>query len=210
MSKTGESYTAARGHVSQKRDRVRAASTRSAAAADRPSDDKVKDTTGKKWEAWFSILDRWGARERKHGETVGFLMEEHHVPGWWAQSITVGYGRARGMRLKHQQANGSRSTLRRRSPFPSTFSSTHSSTHDREGSGSPTGRCHCGLRSRATRRASAGGDGSTRLSASFIDKGPSKSAVAVAHERLPDADEAETTKLSWRGRLSDLKSFLES
>jgi hypothetical protein len=32
----------------------------------------------------------------------------------------------------------------------------------------------------------------------------------VAHERLPDADEAETTKLSWRERLSDLKSFLES
>jgi hypothetical protein len=43
-----------------------------------------------------------------------------------------------------------------------------------------------------------------------MDKGPSKSAVAVAHERLPDADEAETTKLSWRERLSDLKSFLES
>jgi hypothetical protein len=32
----------------------------------------------------------------------------------------------------------------------------------------------------------------------------------VAHERLPDADEAETTNLSWRERLSDLKSFLES
>jgi hypothetical protein len=32
----------------------------------------------------------------------------------------------------------------------------------------------------------------------------------VAHERLPDADEAETTKLSWGERLSDLTSFLES
>jgi hypothetical protein len=32
----------------------------------------------------------------------------------------------------------------------------------------------------------------------------------VAHERLPDADEAEPAKLLWRERLSDLKSFLES
>jgi uncharacterized protein YndB with AHSA1/START domain len=54
------------------------------------------------------------------------------------------------------------------------------------------------------------GDGSTRLNVSFDDKGPAKPAVAVAHERLRDADEAETTKLSWRERLSDLKSFLES
>ena len=39
-------------------------------------------------------------------------------------------------------------------------------------------------------------DGSTRVMASFVDKGPSRSAVAVAHERLPDADQAETTKAS--------------
>jgi len=52
--------------------------------------------------------------------------------------------------------------------------------------------------------------GSTRLSISFIDKGPERSTVAVADERLPDADEAETTKLAWRERPFDLKSFLES
>lgn len=102
MSKTGERYTAAHSHVFQRRDRVRAARTRLAADTDRPSDGKIKDTTGKKWEAWFSILDRWGARERKHGETVGFLMDEHNVPGWWAQAITMWYERARGMRLKHR------------------------------------------------------------------------------------------------------------
>jgi hypothetical protein len=92
--------------VSEKRGRVQAARARLGANADRPSDDKVKELTGKRWEAWFSILDRWGARERKHGETVRCLMDEHHVPGWWAQSITYWYERARGIRLKHQQADG--------------------------------------------------------------------------------------------------------
>jgi hypothetical protein len=32
----------------------------------------------------------------------------------------------------------------------------------------------------------------------------------VAHERLPDADEAEVTKAAWRERLTHLKSFLET
>ena len=116
MSKTGESYAAARSQTSRKRDRVQAAGVGLAQTADRlsddrpsddrPSDDRVEEATGKRWEAWFSVLDRWGARERTHGETVAFLVEEHDVPGWWAQSITVGYERSRGMRLKHQQRDG--------------------------------------------------------------------------------------------------------
>lgn len=53
-------------------------------------------------------------------------------------------------------------------------------------------------------------NGSTRVNVSFIDKGRSKSTVAVAHERLADADEAETTKAMWKERLVELKSLLES
>jgi hypothetical protein len=48
------------------------------------------------------------------------------------------------------------------------------------------------------------------VSVSFEDKGATKATVAVAHERLPDADEAEVTKASWRERLADLKSILET
>ena len=41
--------------------------------AERPSDEKVVDGDRQRWEAWFSILDRWGARERKHAETAAYL-----------------------------------------------------------------------------------------------------------------------------------------
>jgi hypothetical protein len=34
--------------------------------------------------------------------------------------------------------------------------------------------------------------------------------VAIAHERLPDPDEAETSKAAWRERLSALKSFIDA
>jgi Domain of unknown function (DUF4287) len=172
MSKTGERYTSARSQVSQKRDRVQAA--RTTLAADRPaSDAKVEAVTGRTWEAWFSILDRWGARERKYREMVGFLMDDHGVEAWWAQAITYSYERSRGMRLKHQQMS-----LRTSQPG-------HTARFDWE-------------------------NGSTRVSVSFEETGPSKTAVAVAHERLPDAEEAETTKAAWRRRLSDLKTFVES
>jgi hypothetical protein len=210
MSKTGESYTAARGQVSQKRDRVQAARTRLASTADRPSDDKIKDATGKRWEAWFSILDRWGSRQRKHGETVGFLMDEHDVPGWWAQSITVWYERARGMRLKHQQADGftiyASKTIA--VPIDVLFDAFVNPRLRRKWLTDGTMSLRTSQQGHTARFNWE--DGSTRVSVSFDDKGPSKSAVAVAHERLPDADEAEKTKLSWRKRLTDLKSFLES
>ena len=41
MSKTGESYAAARSQVAQKRDRVQAAGARLADTSDRPSEDKL-------------------------------------------------------------------------------------------------------------------------------------------------------------------------
>jgi hypothetical protein len=210
MSKTGESYTAARGHVAQKRDRVKAARTRLAAVATPVSDQKIMEATGRTWEAWLSLLDRWGARDRKHGETVDFLITQHDVEGWYAQAITVGYERTRGMRLKHQQADGFSISASRTiavsvdALFDAFVNARKRKKWLRHGTMS--------LRTSQPSRTARFNweDGSTRVNVSFIDKGPSKSMVSVAHERLGDADEAETTKALWKERLVDLKSFLES
>jgi hypothetical protein len=210
MSKTGESYAAARSQLSPKRARVQAARERLAATDDRPTDDKVAAATGKRWEAWFSALDRWGARQRKHGETVDYLMEEHDVPSWWAQSITVWYERARGMRLKHQQADGFTVYASKTIAVPlevlfDAFVNPRSRPTWLTDGTMSLRTSRSGLTARFDWE-----DGSTRVAVSFEDKGPAKTAVAVAHERLPDPDEAETAKASWRERLSHLKSFLES
>ena len=210
MSKTGESYTAARGHVAQKQDRVRAARTRLAAADERVSDAKIKEATGKKWDQWFSILDRWGARNKKHGDIARFLTEKHDVAGWWAQSITVGYERARGMRLKYQQADGFTISASKTIavPLDVLFDAFVNARKRKRWLTDGT------LTLRTSQPGSTARfnweDGSTRVNVGFTAKGPSKSMVAVAHERLADADEAETTKTRWRQRLAELKSFLES
>lgn len=210
MSKTGESYTAARRHVVLGRDRLLAAQTGLASAKELASDEKLTEATGASWATWLSVLDRWGARQRKHGETVDFLMAQQGVAGWWAQAITTGYERARGMRVKHQQPNG--------------FTIYSSKTV-----GVPIGVLFDAFVETGTReqwltdgsmslRTSQPGKvarfdwdaGPTRILVTFEEKAPSKSTAHVAQERLPDAGAAEVAKASWTERLVGLKSFLES
>jgi hypothetical protein len=210
MSKTGESYTAARRHVAPGRDRLETARTRLASAKELAADEKLAEATGRDWETWLSLLDRWGALDRKHRETVEFLIGEHAVPGWWAQAITTGYERARGLRLKHQQPDG--------------FTVYASKTV-----GVPIGvLCDAFVEERTRDRWLTDGsmslrtsqpdkvarfdwdDGPTRILVTFEDKGPAKATAYVSHERLPDAGSGEDAKAAWKDRLAALKSFLES
>lgn len=210
MSKTGESYAAARSQVSQKRDRIQTARRRLAVADELPADDKVREATGRPWDDWFSMLDRWGARGRTHGETAAHLVEEHGVPGWWAQSITVWYQRTRGMRLKHQQADGF--TVHASKTIAVAPEVAYEAVVDPQSRQQWLADEPMTLRtSRPARSARfTWSDGATRVHVSFDPKGPGKTVVAVAHERLPDPDEAETAKAAWRQRLSHLKAYLEA
>jgi Domain of unknown function (DUF4287) len=209
MSKTGESYAAARSQASQKRDHVQAAKARLAVPAGRPADDKVVAATGKHWDTWFSILDRHGARARKHGETVAFLMEKHDVPGWWAQAVTGWYERARGLRVKHQQGDGFTVWASKTVAVPVEvlFDAFVNPRVRRQWLTDGTMSLRTSQPGHTARFNWRGG---TRVSVSFEAKGPAKTTVAVAHEKLPDADEAETAKASWRERLAGLKAFLEA
>jgi uncharacterized protein YndB with AHSA1/START domain len=210
MSKTGESYTAARARVVPKRDHVETARKRLASAAELASDARLSEMTGRNWEGWLSLLDGWGARDRKHGETVDFLMTDQGVSGWYAQTITNGYERARGIRAKHQQADGFTVYASKTVGVP--VAVLFDAWVDEE-----MRRQWLGDGSMAPRSSQPGrvarfdwGDGATRVTVTFEDKGPAKSSAAVAHERLADADEAETVKAAWKERLRALKSFLES
>ena len=53
------------------------------------------------------------------------------------------------------------------------------------------------------------GDGETRVNVGFTAKGEAKSALALGHERLADAEEAERMKAYWRDRVTALKEVLE-
>ena len=58
----------------------------------------VRTKTGKSSEEWYALLDAWNAPEKGHTATAKHLREEHGVSPWWAQSVTVRYEYARGLR----------------------------------------------------------------------------------------------------------------
>jgi hypothetical protein len=210
MAKTGESYAAARRHVSRTRERVESAKIDLAGALELASDEKVTEATGKGWREWLTTLDEWGARARNHRQTVDFLINQQAVPGWWAQCITNGYERTRGLRLKHQQADGFTIYASRTVgvPLDELFEAF---VDESARSGWLTDGT---LRLRTAQPGKAArfdwGDGPTRLLVTFEGKAPSRSTAHVAHERLPDADTAEIAKALWKKRLAALKTFLEA
>jgi len=207
-AKTGESYTTARAQLLRRTDAP--AAPPDAMALVGMTDDALKRGSGRGVAAWLEILDAWGATQRKHPEIARWLVSEHGIGGWWAQSITVGYERARGMRAVHQQPGG----------FAISVTKTINVAPDRI----PEAWTDASLRaawlpdaplrarpSRSVRSASFDWDDPpSRVVMYLTPMGEAKAQLAVAHEKLPDADSAASFKALWRERLEVLKEVLES
>jgi hypothetical protein len=126
MHKTGERYAAAHRHVAPRRPALEPDAAPPVADAMGPSsaapaaeatplvppgdpgwtDATIVKGTGRDWAHWLALLDDWGAMERTHTEIARWLVSTQDIPGWWAQTVTVGYERARGRRALHQTTRG--------------------------------------------------------------------------------------------------------
>ena len=206
MEKTGESYTAARLRLIEGGETPPTPPT---AVEPRVSAAAVKSATGRTWEEWFELLDEWGGVEHTHGEIARWLSAEHGVAGWWAQSVTVEYEKARGMRAPGQRPDGWEVTASKTVGVPverlyAAF--TDDTERERWLPGA-----ELGLRT-ATAPKSARydwEDGSTRVVAWFEAKGEGRSLISLAHQKLPDADAADEMKAYWRERVAALKELVE-
>jgi hypothetical protein len=216
MAKTGERYTAARRHLLPHEPAPTATPERpepepTAALEGRVSDEAMQSNTGRPWAEWFAILDRWGATERSHREIAAWLREEHGVPGWWAQAVTVGYEQERGLRAPGGSRDGhfiAGATKTVNVPVDRLFAAVvEPELRERWLPG-------VALSERTSKPGRTArfdwGDGSTRVVVGFTTKGASKSQIDIAHERLPDAERAGELKAFWRARLAALKELLET
>ena len=71
------------------------------------SEAKILAATGKRPDEWFAILDAQQATGWTHTTIARWLAANHDaLDGWWAQSVTVRYEQARGMRAPGQMADG--------------------------------------------------------------------------------------------------------
>lgn len=79
------------------------------------SDESVRRATGRGWDAWFRIMDDLGGDD--HTERARRLSQEHpDLSGWWRQSVTVQYERARGLRARHETSRGFQVSVQRTVP----------------------------------------------------------------------------------------------
>ena len=204
MEKTGERYAAARASLLAAQE-----PKATGAPALTVSDEVIRRRTGRGWEEWFDLLDDWGAIARPHREIARWLASEQGIDGWSAQSVTVSYERARGLRAVGEHADGFAVTASKTVAVP--VEQLYDAVVDASlrKRWLPDGN----LRERtATRPRSARfdwGDGATRVIVGFAAKGETKSTVSLEHAKLPDAAEAERMKAFWRERVAALKEVLE-
>ncbi|MFE9689467.1 hypothetical protein [Micromonospora sp. NPDC005806] len=213
MGRTGESYTTARRQVLAKAtpDTPATDAARGRGQLDRISAALLRERTGHDWDAWFARLDAWGAVERTHTEIARWLVTAHEVPGWWAQTITVGYEQSRGLRAPGQRRGGGFETSGSRTvavPVTVLFDAFADETLRRRWLPDVDVRVRTATAPKTFRADWAGGP--TRIAVGFTPLGDAKARVAVLHEKLTDAGEADRLKAYWRDRLAALKQLLES
>jgi hypothetical protein len=206
MAKTGESYTTARAMLLAGQEPVESAGVRLAS-----TDEKIRQRTGRGWEEWFEMLDKWGAADRSHRETARWLSQQQglHPLAWNVQAVASSYERARGLREPGEKDDGYAITASKTIQVPVERLYDAVVRASLRAGWLPDGQ----LSERtATRPKSARfdwGEGPTRVNVTFLDKGENKSTIAVEHRRMAGADDAEQMKNYWRARLATLKGELE-
>ena len=235
MGKTGERYTAARRHLVAADDAAddAADSTATGPAAngtivepatddatnstrlpiiEQPglSDVAIRQGTGKSWNEWLEVLDAWGARDRTHKEIAAYVGEHFGVGGWYAQSVTVGYERMRGLRAYGQGRDGTfTGSVSKTFPVPvATLYRAWVDDAERDRWLDPGTLRLRTAQLTTSARFDVAGDGSI-LAVWFVDKGAQKSSVQLQNEKLPTKAAADQFRVVWKERLVRLGEVLK-
>lgn len=197
MQKTGESYTAARMHIVRKEEKP------DYAALAGMSDAAIRKGSGRDWREWVRVLD---ANENKEHRAMAEYVHSLGVPGWWSQSVVVGYERIRGLRARGQRRSGLWEANKSRTfsaPVAKLFKAwSDAKTRKKWLPEKLTIRTATSPKSMRI-----SWDDGTIVSLWFSDKGP-KSAVGVQHAGLASKDEADRLKKFWSERLNALAELL--
>jgi hypothetical protein len=201
MTKTGERYAAARRHTA----------TKLPPRVEDPgmTDASIRKGTGKTWDEWFHILDDWGAANRTHRDIARYVRDDLGVNGWWAQTVTVGYERARGMRARNETTQGFQVGVQKTVQVPAERIRAAITQARRRNRwlepGTLTPRTTTSKRIAADFDASDG----SRVSIYLVAKSPSTTTVQLTHTKLASSKDVAARRSFWKDRLQTL-SDLES
>jgi len=221
MKKTGEAYTTARAQILRKPRRKTRSSGQAPSRLTPPpapaaptqkqyadlagiSNAVILEKTGRTWEDWVRVLDGHGADKMAHSEIANLLSTTYKVPSWWTQMVTVGYERLKGLRARGQRRDGTYEASKSRTfnvPVATLFEAWADAKIRRRWLDEPTIVVRTATASKSMR---LGWPDGTIIAVGFTAKGPAKSAVALAHTKLPDRETANHLKRYWAERLEAL------
>jgi uncharacterized protein YndB with AHSA1/START domain len=216
MQKTGEAYTTARIKLLQKtipnppppaeplfpspRDYPRLAGM---------SDAAIKAKTGCTWERWVRSLDSHKADTWPHSQIAEFVHTKYKVGDWWAQTVTVGYERIKGLRAIGQRRDGAYEATKSKI-FPVSVSRLYQAWARPQSRAAWLGEPGLVVRTaRAGKSMRITWPDSTSVEVMFYTKAAEKSQVTIAHRKLPDRATSERMKAFWTERLAALSELLK-
>ena len=220
MKKTGEAYTTARAQVLKKPKRTAprpdVSAPRLTTAPPSPdyaelagmSDAAVSEKTGHTWKEWVRILDGHDAHTMLHRDIAELVSKTYKVQDWWTQTVTVGYERIKGLRARGQRRNGSYEANKSRTfnvPVAVLFDAWANPVIRRRWLTEPRVKVRTATAPKSLR---LGWSDGAIIAVWFTQKGASKSAVAVTHQKLPDRETADRLKQYWTDRLDALAEQL--
>jgi hypothetical protein len=222
MKKTGEAYTAARAQILRKprrKTRPHGATaprlTTPAAPAQKGlaelagmSDAAITKNTGRTWEDWVRVLDGHDASQMRHSEIANLVSTTYGVRAWWTQAVAVGYERIKGLRALGQRRDGSYEASKSR-----TFNAPAATVFDAWADPAFRRRWlnETGVKVRsatAPKSMRLGWPDGTIVAVWFTAKGAARTAVSLAHTKLPDRETADQLKQYWAERLNGLAEIL--
>lgn len=214
MAKTGERYAAARRHIvaDDPTGPLEASALPPRVADPGMTEAAIAAGSGEGWDHWFRLLDGWGATERTHTDIARFVRDEQGVDGWWAQAVTVGYERARGLRARHQTTRGfevsvSKTIAASREEVWAAFLEARHRRRWLE-AGDLGSRRRAGPVGRSA-TFDVPSDG-TRVAVAIDPRADGRSTVTITHEGLADAKAVEAQRATWKERLARLAGLWPS
>lgn len=209
MRKTGESYTAARAHITRSQKPPAVVPVSQYAALAGMSDDAVRAKTGRTWKQWVAVLDAVDAWRQPHRDIARHVLESYHVTSWWSQTITVGYERIRGLRDVGQRRGGTYEAGKSRT-YPVPVARLYRAFADVRNRRRWLDEAD-DLRVRAStpeKSIRLNWPDGTGVHLSFVARTAEKSTVSVQHAGLPSRAAVDRAKAAWAARLDALGAFL--
>ena len=208
MEKTGESYTTARRHVVNRKNlTVVPPPTPDYAVLAGMNDSSIAKQTGRTWAEWVEYLDAFGAKDKPHRDIAAHV-HSIGVRDWWAQTVTVGYERIRGLREIGQRRGGSWETSKSKTinvPVDKLFDAWANTRTRKRWLGDVKLKIRTATKPKSMRIT---WDDGTHVDVGFLPKGAAKSMVAVAHVKLASKEDLDQRKKFWSEKLDALAALL--